>query len=555
MEASILDLYSDLVRVQGLLPKPDDKLNEAVETLKLSIGSEVTEHLQKEYYKGLSTGLYELCDKIRSIVDEVKQFGDNKNVTHGISMSSKIKVILLGETSAGKTTFLQRIFGENCGQTGSDPITAFAVIHTSENLQRPRLDVKFKKEFTIKEKDVENFDKFLKSNELQYKFDSVKNHYVRNDEDFCIENSDKFPAFIKEANNYPEAFDEIVWHHKKTSGQSKFADFADLYDMPGSGGADEHTDNLKIAIEKYDADIVLYLIKSDQGTSSDYSYLKDLQKQIEGRKFYFVYQKPNNDLFEDKVATLKEFINKDENSDALNPFNEHERLFFQNTQVVDVRGPQTDKVIPNIALAVILQNYYLCKAQYFFDALNMQKNEPKEFQILKAKLGEDGVNGHLRNFLEEVNSNCNGINGLPTYANIKKKFEERFCLNGIDNNYDGDLRTTLISFYDRITNMLSKVLDSCCKGGGIGGIMGETTFSPTKYVQDFKKSYTSDINYQQLIYLIQSYHFLRLTYKGELEEIYAKKAINPILKNLSEYINRLKSIENRISVIRNLTED
>ena len=250
MEASILDLYSDLVRVQGLLPKPDDKLNEAVETLKLSIGSEVTEHLQKEYYKGLSTGLYELCDKIRSIVDEVKQFGDNKNVTHGISMSSKIKVILLGETSAGKTTFLQRIFGENCGQTGSDPITAFAVIHTSENLQRPRLDVKFKKEFTIKEKDVENFDKFLKSNELQYKFDSVKNHYVRNDEDFCIENSDKFPAFIKEANNYPEAFDEIVWHHKKTSGQSKFADFADLYDMPGSGGADEHTDNLKIAIEK-----------------------------------------------------------------------------------------------------------------------------------------------------------------------------------------------------------------------------------------------------------------------------------------------------------------
>ena len=325
--------------------------------------------------------------------------------------------------------------------------------------------------------------------------------------------------------------------------------------MPGSGGADEHTDNLKIAIEKYDADIVLYLIKSDQGTSSDYSYLKDLQKQIEGRKFYFVYQKPNNDLFEDKVATLKEFINKDENSDALNPFNEHERLFFQNTQVVDVRGPQTDKVIPNIALAVILQNYYLCKAQYFFDALNMQKNEPKEFQILKAKLGEDGVNGHLRNFLEEVNSNCNGINGLPTYANIKKKFEERFCLNGIDNNYDGDLRTTLISFYDRITNMLSKVLDSCCKGGGIGGIMGETTFSPTKYVQDFKKSYTSDINYQQLIYLIQSYHFLRLTYKGELEEIYAKKAINPILKNLSEYINRLKSIENRISVIRNLTED
>ncbi len=38
METTTLDLFSDLVRVQGLLPKPDDKLNEAVETLKLSIG-------------------------------------------------------------------------------------------------------------------------------------------------------------------------------------------------------------------------------------------------------------------------------------------------------------------------------------------------------------------------------------------------------------------------------------------------------------------------------------------------------------------------------------
>ncbi len=115
------------------------------------------------------------------------------------------------------------------------------------------------------------------------------------------------------------------------------------------------------------------------------------------------------------------------------------------------------------------------------------------------------------------------------------------------------MKTTLITFYDRITNMLSEVLECCCEGGGI--FAGEKTFSPTKYVQEFKKSYTSYVNYQQLIYLIQAYHFLRLTYKGELEEIYAKKAVNPILNRLNEYINRLKSIENRLNVVRDLNEE
>ena len=171
---------------------------------------------------------------------------------------------------------------------------------------------------------------------------------------------------------------------------------------------------------------------------------------------------------------------------------------------------------------------------------------------MKADLREDGVNGHLRDFLEEVNRNCNGTNGLPKFSNIKKKFAERFCLDGIEKCFSGDLKTTLIAFYDRITNMLSDILDSCCEGGGI--FAGEKTFSPTKYVKEFKEAYSSYVNNQQLIYLIQAYHFLRLTYKGELEEIYAKKAINPILNRLSEYINRLKSVENRLCVVRNLVD-
>ncbi|MBO7461873.1 MAG: dynamin family protein [Bacteroidales bacterium] len=557
MGTTILDLYSDLVRVQGLLPKTDDKLNEAVETLKLSIGGEVTEHLRKEYFKGLSTGIYELSDKIRSIVDDVKQFCDNKKATNGISLSSKIKVMLLGETSAGKTTFLQRIFGETCGQTGPDPITAFAVIHTSENLERPRLDIKFKKEFTIKEKDVEKFDKFLKSKEFQYKFDptTIKPTYKRMEDNFSVEDSSTFPAFIKEANNYPEAFEEIVWHHKQSSGQSKFTDFADFYDMPGSGGADEHSDNLRDAVAKYDADIVLYLLKSDQGMSSDYNYLRELQNQIADKsaKLYFVFQKSNNDAFEDKVIALRDFFEKDENSDAINPLNKIEKMFFNNVQVIDARGDKNDKVAPNIALATILQDFYVLRAENLYNTLAMEKNNPDELNILKADHGKNGVNGHLRKFLEEINRRCNGEEGLPLYSNIESQFKARFCLgDDIEDCYTGDLKVTLKTMNNQLHELVKEVLDTCCEGV----LEKNKKFSPTKYVEKFTDVYLSDSEYQMLIYLIQAYHFLRLTYKdknrNELEETYAKKAVNPILNRLSEYINRLKSVENSISVVRNL---
>ena len=94
--AAILDLYSDLVRVQGLVPENDDTLNDAVDTLRQSIGSnEVSDLLLKKYYAGSAYGIYSLSEKVRSIVDDIKTFANRQNDTNGISNSSKIKIMLL----------------------------------------------------------------------------------------------------------------------------------------------------------------------------------------------------------------------------------------------------------------------------------------------------------------------------------------------------------------------------------------------------------------------------------------------------------------------------
>ena len=552
--AKIIDLYSDLVRIQGLLPESDDILDDAADTLRQSVAeTEVSELLQKKYYDGLSTGIYGLSEKIRSIVDDVKPFIDNHKETNGISNADKINIMLLGETSAGKTTFLERIFGgEKCGETGAIPITAFAVIHKAEDLQTPFLEIKFKKEFTIAEDKSTDFDKFLKEYDgFKNCFSSLgKGAYKCESDVPNLYGTEKSDSFVKKANNYYEAFEEIVWHHKKSSKFSKITDFAYFYDMPGSGGMEEHSENLKASLSKYDADIVLYLLKSDQGVSSDYQFLKELKKYTENRNLYFFYQIKNNDSFDQKVEAIKEFVFKDESSDAINPFNEEERQYFSGIQVIDARGGKDDRHFSNIALATVLQKYYTEQAKIFYDTLNTKQNEPKEFKVLEAKPGKDGINRHLRDFLEEINRNCDSENGLPSFKKIKEKFEQYFCLDvKIEDFYQGDLKTTLGDINTQIFNLLSDVLSSCCEGGGL---FSERIFSPTKYLKEFKNAYSLNDNYQQLIYLIQAYHFLRLTYQGKLKEIYARKTIDPILNRLKEYINRLKSIENRLSVVRNL---
>lgn len=54
MKAKVLDLYTDLVRIQGLMPDNDYTIKNSVDTLRQSVNSdEISDISLKTYYEGL----------------------------------------------------------------------------------------------------------------------------------------------------------------------------------------------------------------------------------------------------------------------------------------------------------------------------------------------------------------------------------------------------------------------------------------------------------------------------------------------------------------------
>ena len=203
-------------------------------------------------------------------------------------------------------------------------------------------------------------------------------------------------------------------------------------------------------------------------------------------------------------------------------------------------------------MATILQRYYIGRAESFYFTLNTKQTIPREFQILEPRQGRDGINLHLSTFLDDINNATNSKDGLPLLDTIIKKFDNQFCLEQITQINDDDLTATLKKLYKTINDLKLVVMKSCCSRDYV---WSDFKFDPTMYIKEFGKEYRSDDDFKQLVYLIQAYHFLRLTYQGKLQQVYSRKTISPILDRLKEYIDRLKSIENHISVVRTINDD
>ena len=512
-----LDLYTSLVKVNSLLPVSSHEIEDKIEGFKAALTTEPDnpEYYTGEYFEALATSIYNLTDKIQDYVDDLAKLSSNSKLVRGITKATSINVMLLGETSAGKTSFLERIFGENCGDTGPNPITAFAVTHKTTTI-KSYLEVKFNPEFVIDGSDrAEEFKSFLRKYGFYNQFVINKATFNTNGEEFQLDNKDKFLNFINESNSYPQAFDEIVWHHKESQKQVKFTRYANFIDMPGSGGQDEHTENIETAIAKYgkDVDIVLYLIKSDQGVPSNYNFLKVLKKQLEQNGtdpfIYFVYQIDNRDEFSAKVNALREFVAKDTTTDAINPFNNDERKFYRKAIILDARGKRKEQKKTNIALASVLRHFTIVRAEKFYKSLNVA-NTPDEFNILEVgKYKKQIINAHLFDFMEETAAKCKGGN-LPKIKEVKKHFKQKFCIDNDHFNlpiFNDDLKITLNNLKNNIDENVKELFDYVSTGWLDG-----KKFDPTKYGQDFYDKYKKEPGWNALIYNIQAFHWLRLTY-------------------------------------------
>lgn len=563
MELNFLDLYTSLVRANSLLPNPSSEISNKIEGFKTTVTNppENPEHYVGEYYVGISEAICEIADKIQDYVDDLKRLSSDSSHLRGITKHSKINIMLLGETSAGKTTFLERIYGENCGATGPNPITAFAVIHKTTNQAKSYLQVSFNEKFVFDDdKTAELFKDFLKRYNFYEQFEINKNEFAITGDVFPpVQGRNKIMDFVKEANTYPKVFDEIVWYHKESRYQLNFTKFADFIDMPGSGGMAEHSENIDFSINRYgkDVDVVLYLIKPDGGVPSSYNLLKTLKTQLDAISsdpmLYFVYQRKNNDDFAGKVGSLKEFINKDETSDAIDPFNSEEREYFSDALVLDSRGPKDDRIMVNIALSSLLRDFFIRKGRNFYDSL-YAVNTPKEFEILDAgDSNEPGINSHLFKFLKDTLEETakESIGGkMPEISKIKDNFKQKFCIDGdfTKPSFNDDLKSTIVGLKNEINISVDSLFDYLATSSGFLG--SKTRFlDTTKFGMDFYNTYKTETSWKSLMYNIQVLHWLRLSYNGnQLKDLYAKNVADSIMRTFREYLDRMESITNEIPV-------
>lgn len=547
-----IELYTQLIKANALAY--DSPIDEHIinNFFRLASSKSETETSDLElFYDGIASAIYNIAEKLRGNIDQLKRLSDSP--VHGISRSEKANIMLLGETSAGKTSFLERIYGEDCGKTGAIPITAFPVVHKITEAPSS-LQVKFYSQFSIDPKQKVDFDKLLDKYDFREGFEIQDTNYKTINEDYKLESRDEFINFIREANSFPSCFEEIVWSHKKSYKQIGATEFANFIDMPGTGGQDEHTKNIKSYFYKKgeNVDIILYLIKSDQGIPSSYRYMKDLKDEIEkakvDAKIYFVYQIDNNDSFDEKTTALKKFINVD-GVDAIDGFSESDILFYTNAIIVDSRGKQKDRKKANIALASVVKDFFVERCLAFHNSLKAV-NKPKEDSLLRApKPNDRKINGLLYNFLEHVATSCHSGN-LPGIEEVKKRFKWSFFLDtDIENeNFDKDLKCTLNAFLWHINGGIDSLFDFLSTDSPWYDWKEVTrTFDPTKYNMKFYDTYYNDTNYedwQKLIYYIQAYHWLRLTYNdNSFEKIYAQKIADPLKGVLYDNIKRLESID------------
>jgi len=269
-----------------------------------------------------------------------------------------------------------------------------------------------------------------------------------------------------------------------------------------------------------------------------------------------VYEIHNKSDFKEITRNLHTFITKEEGTDAIGPFNQIEQDFYLDAHVLDARGDKNNSIKADIALAAVIQRFYLIRTKEFLDSIFISK-VPKEYEVMNAgKPTVRGVNSLLDEFLEGWTLKHGEDGKLPSIKKMKEEFINKFALK---EEFDftqlpGDLKITLIklrqSIFEDIEDVFSYLKMSPRTIEWIKNNHLDEKFDKTKYEEVFWEQYREKADWQRLIYNIQAFHWLRLNYTdNSIKDIYAKQSAEPVIAYLKEYIERLGRIHNVMPVI------
>ena len=243
--------------------------------------------------------------------------GSSKNLRRGLNgeRGNRVRVALLGATSAGKTTLIRRLLSDSAGKISSKPETACLVVHSFSRVEN--IVLKFKDgivDFGDRDKSS-SFCAFAREFDFFACFDRVSNtSWLPHEKEITKEFSrEKILEFFAKVNEYDNVFESIKWNHKESRSEYSLSDLMEVYDLPGFGGKEVHDETASDALRNEDFDILIYLIDTSKGILSDdeKNHLKTLQNFLKSKPFvkmYWAYQKPLSDGTEIDWGEAKENI-------------------------------------------------------------------------------------------------------------------------------------------------------------------------------------------------------------------------------------------------------
>ena len=391
----------------------------------------------------LAHDIYDRCERLRDIfsifsthiMHQAQNSKQKVFFPNGLTQKEHVRIFLMGEFSTGKTTSLQRFLNQKAGGTDPGPTTALLVIHKVANDEF--LEINCNDKFVISNY---NFLSFLQKWELDTDFSQIGTTWTSNNPNTTIMLDPRFSAaeiaqFTKEVNDYPEAFKELIWTHRKRIDTNPVFEFADLYDMPGIGSSNEqHLQSISYSLQKHDPDIIFFLvdsgasIPSPMGTKLLRHILDSINNYEKKPLFFWVYETPTgNEKNEWKISLdatgqivindsflagnkdepenlgikkyLIDYIEQPHTNEDNFEFSQEQKDYLNESYILDIRGPknQVSETVTN-AIALAMQRYFCNRSSDFISYLNSILN----MNGIKDNKPNLKSNGFDNNFLKEI---------------------------------------------------------------------------------------------------------------------------------------------------------
>jgi hypothetical protein len=593
VDEEAIDAYSESIKI--LVEKIEDGkpiLNQlhttylSIETIHGKI-NEIIENIDPL----LSTGIYERCRRLKDDIDLFEsqilfQLSSEaeKNInplSHGLRNRERVNVFLVGEFSAGKTTFAQRLISDLTGPISGAPATACLVIHKQAVAQS--LVITFNNTFVVN--DTGNFEQLLHTNDLRKRFNFTQGTWVPNEREITLVNWDsgKIINFLHEANKYPEAFSKIVWNHKKsrkTDHKNTFLDFVDLFDMPGIGGNEgKHDPIIKNVFQEHKPDIILYLIDTSKGTPSE-DEVKSLRKLLSyiaqytpPPLFYWVYQKPSGSyspldmqsidgdgnildtsFLKEKWESIVNFIDELESGRTITFEKEHIE-YLRKTVILDARGLADDTEMSQNAVSLALRDYFCaCGNGYVGNAAKILSGDSKirQFDVMSyypRDMGYSSKNPFIENVIDSIRKSSD-----LSVSNAKNIILKFLCIDNDEDisKYPYDLCNTLTEWLKNI----QCIIDEIIKEISVKNLLRKSEkISIDNIDNKFWKQYEGKHKWQSLLFSVQAYHWIKASYDKAIAPQYINKIGNAILASIEKDVSRLSKININLPIYKNVVEE